>query len=175
MSFPLAGQPDSYPLVCYSSDTYINVALPPQVLLAHDGGFATYLPTTIHVQAGPGVGDFFVRHTKLVEGSDEAQELVIRLDRELSAKLFVFGLLGSLVVLAVAIAIAVFAPGRSRSRSELHDLALAIAAVALAVLPLRAVLVPAELEGQTFVDWLLGAGVVMLAAIALWWLAPRSE
>lgn len=49
----------------------------------------------------------------------------------------------------------------------LSDFLMALAGTVLAVLPLRVVLVPAEIEGLTRVDTLLGVGLLTLTALGL--------
>jgi hypothetical protein len=65
-------------------------------------------------------------------------------------------------------------PRRTRAGGESNgvspqDFLMGLAATALTILPLRAVLVPTEVAGLTFIDLILGTELLLLLAIGVWW------
>ena len=70
------------------------------------------------------------------------------------------------VVLIACLAAVFLAPSGVRE-PDVRNLLLGTVGGVFALLPLRAVLVPQGIEGLTFVDWCLGAEVMLFVAVAL--------
>jgi hypothetical protein len=73
------------------------------------------------------------------------------------------------LVLCLLIAHMLFSSAsRNRENGDfVRDLILAVAGVVIAILPLRAVLVPPEVQGLSQVDVILGSELVLIVCLAL--------
>jgi hypothetical protein len=155
---PLYGKPDAYPLDWFTFAGQFTVRGP--AWLAED------LPSTLQVSfiTLPGVGDF---DFELQPKSLDAGVVRLHIDRERSTKRFVIGLL-ALPFLLAAVLFGLTTLHGVGGPADSRNLVLAVAAAIFALLPIRQVLVPSDVEGLTTVDWCLGAAVLVFMAIAVW-------
>jgi hypothetical protein len=176
LTIPLAGRPDSYPLDWQSNACVVTVLYPSH--LTHVRRTAGRLeivpsilvPTQVRVHAAPSLAGFAVKtngprdaHPPVVAAQPELRFTV---ERTPSTKLFVFIVLATPLLLAFGVGLALLTSGRIRS-GESHELLVGMATATIALLPLRVVLVPGDLQSPTLVDWCLGAELLVFAAVGL--------
>ncbi len=171
VTLPLIGRPDAYPLDRLTTDSGLYVAGPEGFRLtsaAADGeGGGDLLPAELLVQAEPAVGDFDIDYGSEELSSGDGQSFRIAVEREASARAYVLVVLVAPMLLAVALGLMV----THGSGADFRNLLIGVAGATLALLPLRAVLVPADIVGQTLVDWCLGAELLVFVALGLLGLA----
>ena len=173
--FPVSSTPFLYPNDSYASTGEVTLASGDTVYDTNPGDHGTYIPIHVDAQIGEGM---LGRTTSMaafendglngyVEHSD--QTLQLRIGRRPSDLLFVY----VLCFLPSAFAFLLVhnsQPERMRTTpAEMGAILVGIAGLSLAILPLRGVLLPAEVaQQQTTADHLLALNVVILLWFALY-------
>jgi hypothetical protein len=175
LTLPAISVADAYPLDWLQLQVLVSVMYPANVSRARRAanGRIELLPTLLlpvraNVDADPGVGRFSIR--RRVDTGLEAQlapaRIALLVQRPRSTIAFVFMVLLAPLLLALASTAAALGWPADRS-AAVRDLLIGLTAATVAVLPLRAVLVPAVLEAPTFVDWCLAAELLILVGLGL--------
>jgi hypothetical protein len=166
------GWPNRFPSDTYQFVTFPQITLPDRVVLATSaaGGFENHrsvVPTTVALFGDPGLGDHTLTLYKGMSGHHLFIDLII--GRPLAYRVTVYAvallplLLGVVVVHASARLTAT-----KRTSGPVFDLGVIAGLIAamLAILPLRAVLVPTDLNvaGLTLLDYILVLDVLFIAA-----------
>lgn len=175
---PLAGSEASYPLDRFSGHAELKLALEEdgptsaQAFWCAHGPivctkeFTTTLPTVGAFIRGPGIAPYKISATM------RGGRFQISLARPLATQGFVLAVALIPLLLACVLALVLFG-GRTRSGGVGADSVTGIVAVLLAILPIRLVLVPAEVSELTLVDYLLGFEMAVLTGVAA--LAVRRD
>lgn len=180
-ALPLAATPQHYPLDWYATSDVIDVGAPegsePTFAYCPNGhevsvytcGFG--VPTRVTVYAEPSLSQFHLQ-ANLARSNRVVDQflLTIKLARKTAIKLYVLFI--ALIPLIFGVLLMVMLVQRRSEPVGAEGIA-AVAAVLLAILPIRLVLVPAEVHTLTVVDYVLGLEMAILAAIACFsvWLA----
>lgn len=171
VSVALLGSPVRYPSDFYVVHTAPEVVLESPVFLDTGGGKYSaseyYLPSDVVVSGGTGgLRNFAV--TIVDEAVTQPMVIGIVISRPLVNELTVYVTAILPLILAIVLAL-VWASRDERSPFDLTFVA-GLIAVMLAILPLRAVLVPADLgsESLTLVDDILLLGVMFIAGFTFW-------
>jgi hypothetical protein len=151
--------PHDYPLDEYETITAFTVTMPRGIV----GGKrrrSEYYPARVALGRTPDLSVLRVQQSPSSQGV-----IAIFVERSVETKRFVFGLL--LVVAGLVLSLTLY---MVRSRREMGGAGLLVGAGAIlvALLPLRAVLIPADVRGLTLVDLVLGFLIVWLAALGIW-------
>jgi hypothetical protein len=157
--FPTFGFSQDYPFDQYEAQGTVFVEFPSWIV-------SDKRQATGAFEAHPDVSEAAnLTQFSVTTGQVDVQNLVIVIQRTGASKRFVLGLLGlfAAVVLALVLYVA-----RSRRGLRGTDLFVAAAAIFIALLPLRAVLVPAGLSDFTLVDLSLGCLIAFLVAVGVW-------
>ncbi len=177
----LAATPQHYPLDWYATSDVINTGAPEGAeptfaycpnrheVSAYACGFG--VPTRVAIFAEPSLAQFHLQ-ASLGRSSRVLHQflLTIKLERKTAIKLYVLFIASIPLILGVLLMVML---GRRRSEPVGPEGIVGVAAVLLAILPIRLVLVPAEVHILTVVDYVLGLEMAILAAIACFsvWLA----
>ena len=106
-----------------------------------------------------------------VRTSEGVADIALWFSRPWSLRLFVLVMTAIPLLLGLLFYALLFRGGRNGQRKPGPELVIAITAALLAMLPIRSVLVPAEISQLTTIDYLLGSEVAVLASItciAVW-------
>jgi hypothetical protein len=152
--------PHDYPMDEYETITAFDVTMPPGIAGGTRGRTSEYYPARVELGKTPDLSAFRVRRGRSPYGVT-----AILVGRSVETKRFVFGLLAVVAGLVLSLTLYVL-----RSRREMGGAGLLVGAGAIlvALLPLRAVLIPADVHELTLVDLLLGFLIVWLAALGIW-------
>jgi len=179
LNLPLTGQPQAYPFDAFefSPPTTFSVRLPRGIELPPRKvrGVAVPvegLPVRLEIFTNPATDAF---QWQLIAESflSERALFAVRAERQGSTKFFIGAVLLVPLLFVFLLALALRRRAATEGAPDLRDLLLGLIGATLALLPLRQVLVPAEFETLTLIDWYLGGVVLLCAAIALWW-TPRA-
>jgi hypothetical protein len=149
VTLSMAGDPQRYPLDSYQSSLGVTVGVPTALVA---GSFTT----SVEVIADPGVRAFDWSF-----GTNKSGTTTLRAHRPLTTDLFVLSIAAIPLVVFTLMAVRLF-QGSSRPIEGFF----AVATIMLTILPIRLVLVPAEITSLTLVDYALGSEMALLAAIA---------
>jgi hypothetical protein len=173
VSLPVYGSSVRYPSDYYVVRTTPAVILESPVSLDTNGGKYSankyYLPLAVLVSWGVSIGGL-TNYTVTAVGEAATRPMVVGIviSRPLANELTVYVTAILPLMLAVVLALAWFA----RDQRPSFDFAFVAGLIAamLAILPLRAVLVPADLgsDSLTFVDDILLLGVMFIAGFTFW-------
>jgi len=144
-TLPIVGSSQDYPLDQYAFAVSGQLMLPPDL-------------SSMRLDAAFETGQQGLRGD---QGTDR-DFLVVRVSRARAPQAFVVGLL-----LIPLLLIAVLALARRGGSTSGTETIVGAVAVLLALLPIRAVLVPADITSLTLVDYALGAQVALLATIVV--------
>jgi hypothetical protein len=168
LTLPLLGNEEDYPFDQYSLSARIDLALPQALILKAPGRPPlSSVPLRIELVAANDLRGYRVTagtRGRNASGLGVASTgVAIRLRRVHRTQAYVIALLTIPLLL-----IAVLAVASRRRRAGDANVVIGAAAVLLALLPIRAVLVPADVASLTLVDWALGAEVALLALLVVW-------
>jgi hypothetical protein len=170
---PLAAAPSRYPLDWYGLRGELALAEPA-------AGELYYCPTTypdctnlypFHVilLQGSNMGPFVVRMSDIPTTTPQhigAQIIALRLERSEVQRAYVICVALIPLVLTLLLCLLIFRKAPRSRRVVGPEVVAGVAAVLLAILPIRAVLVPAEISELTLLDYWLGFNMATLAAVA---------
>jgi hypothetical protein len=152
--------PQSYPLDDYATAVGVNLHWPVGITITGPNG-PHDSPGKIVVYASP-----HLRDTRTVVASNPSPRYVtVEVRRSLSTVVFVFALLTALAALTLSLAIARW---QSTEGPRGVEMLVGVAAILVALLPVRSVLVPADISTLTLVDLLLGTLMTALAVLGVW-------
>lgn len=169
--------PNRYPADWYRATASAYVQLPPHLLWKSNGRTEDSIPTSMALSSWQGPTDkilYFESDPDAMAlppqdqaGSAPSAELLI--ERPLSAQVFVWTMaLTPMLLLIVMIMQVAGIRRRERTASASGGyVSLELAAAMLAILSLRQVLVPAEIQGFTTIDFLLGAQLAAFIALVV--------
>jgi hypothetical protein len=160
LTLPLSSTQPSYPFDWYATSADIYPGFGGVVTYRSNLGYTPVPQFQFVVAQDPDVGPFH-----LAAGVD-AGFLTLRLSRDTTTRWYVLVVALIPLVLAALLVVVLFSR-RPSTRDQLGPEAIiGVAAALLAVLPIRLVLVPADLPGLTLLDYWLGFVMAMLAAVA---------
>jgi hypothetical protein len=163
----------------YPSDWYrlaigeVVIALPEDESLRHND--LPFLPVAVQLKAAPSMEgksiEFTIEHPTMTNNfaevrSDDIEDVQIVVKRESTTRFFVWAMALAPVLLIFAAGTQVAISIRHRDHIEPQNvLPLGLGVAVLAILPLRQVLVPSDVQGLTTVDFLLGTELALLIAL----------
>jgi hypothetical protein len=170
----LQSAPDRYPFDWYATfgvtdaEFGANGPSPIGLLNRYDQyappAYNGYIPFRLDVLQAADISPFVVQAGASAEPNGGSSGVTLQLVRRGTTKLWVVVIAFIPLLLAAALAAVVFGSSSSTGRLKPEGFA-GLVAVLLAVLPIRIVLVPADLSDITLVDYLLGFEVAMLTAL----------
>jgi hypothetical protein len=176
VEIPMHGQTLLYPSDWYYFTSYVDVEVTGLSLFHNEKDglhFGFFLP--LDLQVAPPTSQ--MAGTKLSCGqerwiavTDDVRSFDLVVIRSSQVKWFVYGVALMPLVLSLLLAYMLFfSPTHQNLGNEAftRDSILAVAGVVIAILPLRTVLVPSEVQGLSRVDFILGAELVMIVCLAL--------
>jgi hypothetical protein len=163
---PLDGMLVQYPSDWYWLNALVYIELPKPFILSADGlGGAFYLPLEIRVAYSPGLeGKELIAVHQAANASPEIQTLEVRIKRDRATRFFTYALALVPLALGVLLGHLLFLHPESAGLKT-NEVLMGAAVILLAVLPLRPVLVPAEIPVLTRVDILLGYSIVLIVSL----------
>jgi hypothetical protein len=170
---PLDGKPDSYPFDWFSFSGYAELELPPPVEVPSSMKMKDANPdhhvldAGLHLLTAPKVGDFRIRRELSFRPAPIGPNLIMGITRERSTQRFVIMVLCVPVLFAALFFTLVLRSHRDGAQG-LRDLLIGMIGATVALLPIRQVLVPDDIDGLTIVDWWLGSVILLFLAVALW-------
>lgn len=167
ISFPISGAVTSFPQDSYSASVIAAVALPDPIVYRTGGQDLRFLPVHVVATQDAGLADYDITYDIFLSGAPASSpSLLMRLTRSNWSRAFIYSM--ALVPLFIALVLAHLVWLRATKIDTM--LGLLFGAV-LTILPLRAVLVPAEIGSATLIDSLLGSElmVLLLVGVAGYW------
>jgi hypothetical protein len=166
VSLPLDGNSALYPLDWYEFSANLNLYLTSSLEFA-DSTLPNFILLPVDIISDEGMSDFTVvaaqSNPTAVSGPDLVSIVIVRSS---VTRLYILSI--ALIPLMLALVLGHFiAVRRTEDAVKKPEVMAALAAFLFAVLPLRIVLVPPDLLELTYVDTLLGVGVVALLTILL--------
>lgn len=169
-NLPLQGTPGDFPGDWYQLANDF-VVWPPTVwaLSIRSGAMQIgqpSIPVRLTLAAGPAMRGFVIKMVSRRNVDGSFLRLVITTDARTMQLAYI---MGSVPILLACVALVLLLSDRERRRSpgRTQELALTIVLGVLAVVPIRAVVVPADLQSPTRVDLLLALGVTLSVGILL--------
>jgi hypothetical protein len=150
------GQPRAFPEDSYQASESV-------AMLAGRGTYGIALPSSLIIASQNQDLSLRVHLDDAAAGTRGANYPLIFTVRR-PAQFFVYTYLIGLLPFVLLVGLMIYAYVR-RKMDDINQVALAVAATVVAILPLRAVLVPASVPGLTRLDLLFGAGISLLVAL----------
>ncbi len=163
ISFPVSGAVTSFPQDRYTTSVIAAVGLPDPIVYRTGGQDLRFIPVRLVATEDASLGDYDI--TYYIYGNwspSSSPSLQIRITRSDWSRAFIYGM--ALVPLFVALVLAHLVWLRATKIDTM--LGLLFGAV-LTILPLRAVLVPAEIGSATLIDSLLGSELMLLLLVGV--------
>src|SRR6266853_1455437 len=153
------GSVRSFPSDAYAVQAYAFLVLPPQLEFRGPGATQPNrsLPSRLIFSSDDNLGDFDISY----RSSSNGNGAVVHIDRAFPIRLVTFGI----CLLPLILAMLVGAIATERPLGDLLPTLGILLGAVFTVLPLRAVLVPAEIATVTRVDLILGAEVMLLLVV----------
>ncbi len=168
---PLDGFPNYYPSDWYSSSFSVYAQLPDNIALRDTFGAVHFtLPMDVLVCqnltiANGWLGFERVGFNPVILGTSDSVRLVdLYVTRPVATQTFTYLVAILPILMAIVYGHYLFFYPRVKE-DPLHDVIIGAATIMIAVLPLRAVLVPPEVQGFTRVDLILGLGLVLIVCL----------
>jgi hypothetical protein len=162
MSLAIYGNPRAYPDDGYALSTDLSLDLQPDAAIKGPGGFLAFsVPLTATVQASDGADDLDWRYS--YHSSQPFNELDIGAIRGGFTKAFV----DTIVLLPLLLFLAVVVVLPRLGGDDAAAFFVGVAAFLAALLPIRLILVPAELSSLTSVDLALGAEMALIVGASM--------
>jgi hypothetical protein len=163
VTLPVGGWPNRFPSDAYLLYMTPAISLPEGVFLSTGGGGESfYVPANVIITADPSLGDYTLTATEV--GANNRLIIGIVIGRSLVYQLTIY-IVALLPLLLGGVVVHIWL----RRRQPVFDLGFIAGLIAamLAILPLRAVLIPADLStaGLTRVDDILVLGVLLISAL----------
>jgi hypothetical protein len=166
LDIPLKGSPDDYPQDAYRLDMVLIYTFPPSIQLPQPPPSTTELPfdpgrieESVAISSGNKLTTY--------GGNEVIRSISLSFGRQWQYSFYIYVLATVPLLFDFLFLHVVFSRLGTRD-SSLLDAMVALILTTLAILPLRLVLVPADIEGLTRVDLLLGLGLVLTLATAGW-------
>ncbi len=169
---PVRSTPQRYPFDTYSAGVILEFASGPGVRSRHQGDFAEgreLIFEGVSVYTAQGLMPFALSATGtgfIGPNQTQAPGVLFELHRPVRVKLYVMLIVAIPLVLEALLVIVLFRRREEEGRRLGPEVLAGVAAVLLAILPIRQVLVPSSISVLTFVDYMLGLEMAILAAIA---------
>jgi hypothetical protein len=164
LALPMSGNPRDYPLDTYSVAGVWTVKVPDDMEVVFGGEHQFYLRTSNHVVSSPSNADL-VWHS----GDVRSVGLAFQAERSRSSQAFIAVLLLLPILLFVGVLLTLAPRSKVTHDPDARlpaELLVGVGAFLIAVLPIRSVLVPADLARLTVVDYALGAEMAVMVAVA---------
>jgi hypothetical protein len=178
--FPLSAAPRRYPFDWYFVRGGLSVLISDASVTLPAGTLAsgnTELPFTVTVSRAPDIAPFEVRVSAtpvqrwVRDASNNrvltsARQIEIGFERAVGARWYVVIVASIPLLLALLLTITLLAPPSKETKQVGPEALTGVFAALLAILPIRLVLVPADVTDLTLVDYWLGVEMAILAGIA---------
>ena len=180
---PMDSAPERYPFDWYATFGYITLNLgglglsPITYRFRRSPSSSSQLPFSLTILQEKSTAPFTVQANAGATGGPHetgAAEIELRIVRGEATRRYV--VIVALIPLLLTSLLGVSLIGRRASRGRMgSDVLIGVAALILALLPIRLVLVPADISVLTLVDYWLGFVIGLLAAVAFLAIAWHSE
>jgi hypothetical protein len=164
-ALPALGHPRGYPSDWYWAAAEVSLEGPVDSRTAAE---ADCCDTALHVESGN--DELSIRLDRPAASDDyfHQLELVVRRPDRVVLYTYALAFLPPLLLVAL-LAWQLLRPDRARGAPAPHEMTFGLAAILLALLPLRQVLVPADIPGLTTVDAIFALEIGLLLSAALAW------